>query len=302
MAFRSAHRGVFRLVVIASIVVAVALLVALRQQLANRDAAAVTAVGAAQVEAILGPSDFASMGGDPGSEFGVTAGQAIVFSAGGVLRVDNSIHSAWPRATKVEIAGTQPESFALDADGPMLGIAGGYFGVLNPDGQMTKSIPMPFDGMRLAPSIHPGAVYLFGGARDDYRLYRFIEDGTLQIVLESDEPIVSVADNQQSIFAATARQVMRIEAGSPRILFTAPSDGFDGPIRSVAVTEDGLVLFSTDARVYAMMGPNALSIVNDAGGSLRVRDGVLYVLDPNRKILFSLKPASVQLLSEAANE
>ncbi|MDE1940143.1 MAG: hypothetical protein KGI68_14065, partial [Alphaproteobacteria bacterium] len=71
-----------------------------------------------------------------------------------------------------------------------------------------------------------------------------------------------------------------------------------GPIRSLAVTADGVILFSTDAKVYALLGPNALSIVNNAGGTLRVRNGSLYVLDRQRKILFSLHPASAHLISE----
>jgi hypothetical protein len=102
------------------------------------------------------------------------------------------------------------------------------------------------------------------------------------------------------MIAATASTIMRIKAGTPEILFRAPSDEFAGPIRSVAVAEDGVIIFATDTKVYALLGPNALSIVNDAGGTLRVRDGVLYVLDPHRKVLFSLVPASAKLFSETA--
>jgi hypothetical protein len=63
----------------------------------------------------------------------------------------------------------------------------------------------------------------------------------------------------------------------------------------LAVTPDGLVLFSTDSKVYALLGPNALSIVNNAGGTLRQQGDVLYVLDPKRKLWFSLSPASMAL-------
>lgn len=76
-----------------------------------------------------------------------------------------------------------------------------------------------------------------------------------------------------------------------------PSD-FTSPIRSLAVTDDDVVVFSTNTKVYALVGPNAVSIVNDAGGTLRVRSGVLYVLDRRRRILFSMSPASAQLLSD----
>ncbi len=274
----------------------------LRRQLADRDQSVVATIAAGHFESILGPQDFAAWGGEPGPDFGVTSAQAVVFSAGGALRVDTNIHSLWTRTAIVKIDGLQPTSFALDAGGPMLGVAGGYLGLLDENGQFTKSIPLGFDGMRVAPSINQGVVYLFGGAGDAYRVYRLIEDGTMQTLLECGEQIVSVADNQTSVFVATANHVMRIQAGTPQVLFTSPSSGFDGPIRSIAATEDGLVLFSTDKKVYALMGPNALSIVTNAGGTLHVLDNVLYVLDPNRKILFSVAPASLQLLHEAANE
>jgi hypothetical protein len=43
----------------------------------------------------------------------------------------------------------------------------------------------------------------------------------------------------------------------------------------------------------------AVSIVNDAGGTLRLRAGRLYVLSPGRRMLFSLAPASRALLAQS---
>lgn len=282
-------------------IVAVAFIVALigafREALVDSDASAVAVIGTVQVDHILGPRDFDALGGAIGPDLGISDTPAVVLMAGGLLRAVDHLDSLQPQIREVDVAGHQPESFALDRNGAMLAVADGYFGVLNRDGRIVDGVPLPFSNMRLAPSSHMGAVYLFGGAQKDYRLYRFIDDGTLQILLETDEPIIAATDNGRSIYAATASTILHIKSGTPDVLFKAPAD-FAGHIRSLAITEDGVVLFSTDAKVYALLGPNALSIVNNAGGILRVSNGSLYVLDRQRKILFSLRPASAHLISE----
>ena len=297
MATRRSRRIAIVLAVIAAIVV-VALASGWSEVFADRDATAVAAIGGAHVEHVMEPRDFARFGSPIARDFGVTPSGAIAFQAGGRLRVIDKTRAS--RISEVVLAGLAPDSFSLDPRGTMLTVAGGYFGMLNESGQIVPAIPLPYRDARLAPSVHEGATYLFGGSPGHYRLYRFIDDGTFQVVLESEEPIVAAADNATTTFAATASAILRIEAHTPEVLFKTPADGFAGPIRSIAVTADGIVLFATDAKVYALLGANALSIVNNAGGSLRLRDGVLYVLDPARRLLFSVRPASAQLFSEDA--
>jgi hypothetical protein len=266
--------------------------------LAVRKATAVTAIGSAHIERILGPMELAALGSPIGRDIGVTRSGAIVFRAGATLRVVERAGASFPEVGEVAAA-VVPDSFALDPSGTMLTISGGYFGMLNEDGELVQGIPLPSPDLQLAPSVHEGATYLFGKTGDHHRLYRFIDDGTLQVLLESGQPIVAAADHETAMFAATGSAILRIKAGTSETLFTAPAD-FAGPIRSLAVTADGIVLFATDAKVYALLGANALSIVNDAGGSIRVRDGALYVLDPARQLLFSLRPASAQLFTEVS--
>lgn len=296
-ALRPWQRAALGFSAIVAVIFIVALIGVFRDAIADRDASAVAVIGTVEVDHILGPRDFDALGGAIGPDLGISGAPAVVLMAGGLLRAVDHLDSSRPRIREIDIAGHQPKSFALDQNGAMLAVADGYFGVLNQDGQIVDGVPLPFSNMRLAPSSHVGAVYLFGGAQKDYRLYRFIDDGTLQILLETDVPIIAAADNEQSIYAATASTILQIKAGTPDVLFKAPED-FAGPIRSLAVTADGVILFSTDAKVYALLGPNALSIVNNAGGTLRVRNGSLYVLDRQRKILFSLHPASAHLISE----
>lgn len=291
-----------RIVAAVAIVVGLAVVVAfgigLREALAVRNAAAVTAIGSARIEQMLGPRDFSALGGPIGRDLGVTHGGAVVFQTGTTLRVVDPARAPLPEVHAIALSAV-PDSFALDPSGTMLTVSGGYFGMLDENGDLVQGIPLPSPDVQVAPSVHEGATYLFGKTGDHHRLYRFIDDGTLQVLLESGQPIVAAADSETAMFAATSSAILRVKAGTPETLFTAPDD-FAGPIRSLAVTADGIVLFATDARVYALLGPDALSIVNDAGGSIRVRDGSLYVLDPTRQLLFRLRPASAQLFAEVS--
>ena len=300
MVLRTWQRAAVGIGIAAGLAFCVALAVGFCVALGDRDQTAVAVIGTAQVDQILAPRQFDKFGGVIGSDFGVTGTPAIALSVGGVLRVVDDLAAARPRTRDVNITGSQPSSLALDPDGTMLAIADGYLGVLNQNGEIVHGLPLPYADMRLAPSSLEGFTYLFGGVGDDFRLYRFVADGTLQIVLKSDEPIVAAADGPDGIYAATASTIMRVKAGRPEILFKAPDEDFAGPIRSIAIGDDGAVFFATDTKVYVLLGPNALSIVNDAGGAIRVRDGALYVLDPQSKILFRLKPASAQLISQVA--
>lgn len=283
------------LIIGASTVAAIALAFSLsyRQAEAGSHVAEVRVASAASVRHLLGPADFPA--GAIGDDFGVANSSAVAFAVGGRLRVAEDLDASTPHVAEIAVQGEQPRSFALDAGGALLAVTDAYFGLLDENGQVGKAVPLPYPGMRLAPAQRAGAIYLFGGADRDWRLYRFLADGGLQVVLRADKPIVAVADSGKEIYVATAGVVMRIRPGTPELLFAAPQ-GWQ--LRSLAVAEDGQVFFSTQDKVYALLGPNALSIVNDAGGSLRVRDGALYVLDPRRRLLFDLRPASRQLFKE----
>lgn len=292
------RRIVAGVAIVVGLAVVVAFGIGLSEALAVRNGAAVTAIGSARIEQMLGPRDFAALGGPIGRDLGVTHGGAVVFQTGAALRVVDPARAPLPEVHAIAVSAV-PDSFTLDPSGTMLTVSGGYFGMLDENGDLVQGIPLPSPDVQLAPSVHEGATYLFGKSGDHHRLYRFIDDGTLQVLLESGQPIVAAADSETAMFAATSSAILRIKAGTPETLFTAPDD-FAGPIRSLAVTADGIVLFATDARVYALLGPDALSIVNDAGGSIRVRDGSLYVLDPTRQLLFRLRPASAQLFAEVS--
>jgi len=73
-----------------------------------------------------------------------------------------------------------------------------------------------------------------------------------------------------------------------------------GPIDSICASPDGQQLFfSTPERVYTLGEGKALSIVNNSGGSIRLRAGRLYVNDRRRRLLYRLTPKSSQPLLAA---
>lgn len=261
--------------------------------------AQVAAIGTARVEALVWPADFDKAGGAIGPDFGVGPDGRAALAVGGRVFATRVSAPARPPLVPVQVQGDPPSSLAVDEAGDMLGVAGGFAGVMDEDGRFTQSLPLPYPTMRVAPSSEAGVVFLYGGAAGDDRLYGLIDDGRLQVLLQSSAPIVGAAGGRDAVYAATPTAVLRLKAGEPDILFRTPPD-FKGPIRSIAVGPDGLIFFSTATRVYALLGPNALSIVNDAGGSLRVRDRALYVLDPRRRLLLRVSPATAQLVSKEA--
>jgi hypothetical protein len=260
---------------------------------------AISAIGGANVTWLLRPGDLGANQADPEAGYGVTSNRVAVFKAGPQLWVVTSSPEGSPRLDPVAHLGDEvPSSLALDVTGTMLTVSGRYLGMLDADGRPLHSVPLPYDGARLQPSVHQGAVYLISGAAGDQRLYRFIEDGTLQVVLETNEPIVAAADSADAIYGMTPTKIVRVRAGPAQVVFQTPKRDWDGPLMSLAVTQDGVVLFSTATRVYALLGRNAVSIVNNAGGYLLTRDEALYVFDARRQILFALSPASADLFKD----
>lgn len=180
--------------------------------------------------------------------------------------------------------------FALDGQDNLITVAGGFLGRLTETGEALEAVPLPYDDARLAGSVHDGAVYLYGGRDGDWRLYRFWENGRFEVLLSSPQPLVGVADTGSAVYVATARAIHRLGGDGARPVFRAPAAPGWGPITSVAVTPDGQVLFATPHRVWIVAAGGAASLINDAGGQIRLRGGRVHVFDPERRLLFSFAP------------
>ena len=259
----------------------------------------VVAIGNARIDRLIGPAGFEALGTDIRDDFAISSRGDIVFSAGDELLVLHPSRGDDGRVEKVLVEGEQPSSFTLDQDDTMLGIVGGYFGALDAVGHFSQAIPLSLEQPRLAPSSLDGVVYLFGQSDSDYRLYRLMIDGTLNVLLASAVRVVAVADRGGVVFVATENEILRLAPDTPDVLFHVPDQDFGGPIRSLAISDDGVLFFSTDTMVHVLLAAGSISVVNDAGGMLRYRGGALFLLDPDRRLLLRLIPASKSLFTRS---
>jgi hypothetical protein len=260
----------------------------------QREAYAITRIRGLEIDHLLGPADI-NEAGNFGEDFDVTANSHVILRFADRLYQAGATEPVAPLAIK----GAIPHSIAIDSSDTLLAVAAGYFGVLNADGEVVQGVPLPYDDARLARSVESSAVYLFGGKERNYRLYRFLEQGRFQVLLESDVPIRAVTDTRSAIYLATDSYIARLDTPTPRLMFRAPNEAGWGRIVSLAASDDDLLFFSTEKRVYAWHRGVALSIINDSGGALRVRGDKLFVLDHKRQLLYAAHPASRALFPGA---
>jgi len=210
------------------------------------------------------------------------AGTIIVRGSDALVALDS--RGGFMEATTLESTTPPPDSFAVDRGPTMLVVKDRFFGLLQETGY-SQAIPLPADGMRLASSSNPGTVYLFGSVGDNsHRLYTFYEDGVLDVLLELPVPIVGVADNRHAIYVATAREIVRVKLHEVSLVLRL-SDSERSIVSIAAGADDRTIYFSSADRVTAFSGLVGIPIVTNAGGTLRMRDGKLYLLDSNRNFL-----------------
>ena len=244
------------------------------------------------VDYVLDPTDARWRASPFAADFDITSSSSVVLRNGNFLYeiAHNSGDTAF---SVVKVNGAPVDSLAIDNDDTLLTVAGGYFGMLDSNGDAVDAVPLPMEGMRLARSALDGVIYLYGGDNSDYRLYSFADNGAFRVLVQLDEPIVAVADNQKSIYIATGTRIFRLRNQHLAQLLKASEGEIGESIVSVAATpEDDLVLFSTPSRTYGLRKGVAVSIVNNSGGALRLRGDKLYVLDPRRGLLYTLTPAN----------
>ncbi|RUL72436.1 hypothetical protein [Dyella choica] len=255
-----------------------------------RQASTIDVLDTVQLSYVLLPGDARWSARAFGADFDVTPTSAMIFRHGDSLY---GVNEDGKFAT-LPVQGTVPASFAVDNQGTLLVQREGYLGRLTESGAIDDALPLPYEDMRLAHSSLDGMVYLFGGGDGDYRVYSFADDGSMRILLSVPQPIVGVADCVDAVYAATDRQIFRMGKDAIRLVLNLPENG--ETIVSVAASTDGkVVFFSTTAKVYALHGAGAVAIVGNSGGALRLRNDTLYVLDDERKLLYKVRPATMQL-------
>jgi hypothetical protein len=265
------------IVVVLAVVLGVVRLVAVWPR--DRDDA-VRVVTGATVDYILVPTDMTAFSSRPDSAFDVGDDNTVILTSGGSLV---GVQRSGEGVNAERLAENAPRSYAIDADGNLLGIDRGYFGEYE-NGQFSLAVPIPVDGLRMAGSHNAGAVYLFGGSGESSnRVYTFYRDGLLDVLSEVPAPVVGVADSAAAVYVATEREIYRVAPQAQNLAFRIADDA--PPIRSIAACDDRIVYFSTDARVYAVQGLAAIAVVPDMGGIVRCRNGSLYVWNRERGVL-----------------
>lgn len=290
MAARGGRRVKWLLAILGSaLLVAVVILGVTTWQI--RRSTAVTRLGALAITYYLPPDGLTALG-PVQPDFGV-AGSGDIFLQTGKGLVDVAPDGAM---SLVRAPGRPAiTSLAIGADDAMLTIAGDYLGNLNAQGVPVLGAPLPYPGARVAASARPGMVYLFCRVPWGWRAYRFFESGTFQKLYQFDVPVVSIADTKDALYIASARLVVKVSKSGGEMVFRLPDDQPKTAITSIAAGADGLLFVATAASIYAVAGHGALTIVNDSGGEIRWRNGALYVHDPQRRLLYAVKPATAAM-------
>jgi hypothetical protein len=246
-----------------------------------RDEAALSHLAGLRSEVLLDPETLRAL--PPlDADFDVASDGSVLFASGGRLyetMPDSGATVELPLPAKLQ-------SFAFDRGGALLTVSEGFLGRVDAEGRIVSGVPLPEGEARLSPSLHPGATYLIAAYREGSRLYRFLDDGSYQALLESDQPLIAAADDRDHVYAATGGMIVRLADPKPIVVFKVPDGAAWGPIRSLTAGEDGLLLFSTRDKIFALRDGVALSIVNDSGGALRMRDGRAYSLAPISSAMF----------------
>jgi hypothetical protein len=189
-------------------------------------------------------------------------------------------------ASENRVNGASLDSFTVDADGTVLTIAGGFLGRLDATDRPVEAVPMPFAGARLAPGVTPGTALLYGRDTKSSRLYRVYSDGRFEVLLETADTIVAVAESRVAVYVATSGALLRIGGSEAPSALTLD----ESPVLSIAVlADDAMAFVATRDSVLVWRGGAMRTLVKGSGGMLRTRDGALYVVDQPRGMAYVLR-------------
>jgi len=203
------------------------------------------------------------------------------------------------------------DQFTVDAGGVILVVRGDSLLQLTGAGTLTPVAPLPDPKMRVAPSREPGFVYLLSnldfdrgrrepdaGTRPTGSVFLLSDhDGGVRRVARLPSAPVALSEGADGYYLATEEgDLIQVLGARKRLVFSLPP-AFPGsggafelsPFESIAATDDSrLVFFSTRTTVYALLGGSAIPVTRNLGGTIRWRDGVLFVLDPEAGFLVGI--------------
>ncbi len=236
-----------------------------------------------QVEVLLDAQLASTRGlGDLGADFDVSPGKLVVVSDASHLYA-----IGWGG---VEPMGELPgvDSLAFTPDGLMLAIQGDQLEYVDADGALQPLASLPHTGMALATGPADG-VYLFDRAPTGdgvHALYQLMPGRQIAKLLETPQPIDCVAQAGQRLLFVSGGVVFDATPGEEMRMVARLAES---TITSVA-GDDERVYVSDGAAVFALADEGPVLVTGTAGGSLRLRDGALLVLDPAHRSLVRLAP------------
>jgi hypothetical protein len=200
------------------------------------------------------------------------------------------------------------DRFTVDAGGVILVVRGASLLQVTGAGALAPVAPLPDSAMRVAPSREPGFVYLLSNRdfdRHNKRDAAITRPGSVFLLSDHDGGVrrvarlasapVALSEGADGYYLATADgNLVQVLGARKRLVYSLPRALRGGavllsPIESIAATDDSrLVFFSTRTTVYALLGGSAVPVTRNLGGTVRWRDGVLFVLDPDAGFLVGI--------------
>lgn len=242
------------------------------------------------IKLILTAEQFRELGGYPREDFDVTDDSFVMIVDGKIVVLQRKGGSLVPVKLTKQPAGLQ--SLALDADGAVLTLTASGLGQFTTEGGggIAEVAGFPAGpGARLAPATRGRHVFLYGGTGEQGFGNKVVEigsDGNVTYVARTESPVTAICDGPEALYFATGDAIFAIHNDKLQLIIRLPEGS--PAIVSLAVQSDGGVYFATSDGVWLLRNKIAVEVLNGLGGTLRERNGVLYVLDPSRRVLVQL--------------
>lgn len=223
-----------------------------------------------------------------GQDFDVLDDGTIMVQVGDHLFALRRSSSGSVYFTQVATVG-ELRSFTGNTAGAVVATTADKIVSVAPGGNLTlANLPGDANYVRLARSATDGQVYLYGAPFDD-RVLSLTRGGDVINIVRTNADITGVAEAPSALYFSTAHEIYSYNGRFASLIIRVP-DYIS--ITSVAIDSgNDLLFFATADRVYAMRGLTAVSIATGIGGSIRLSNHVLFVLDTDRRELLRLADA-----------
>lgn len=178
-------------------------------------------------------------------------------------------------------------SFALTPQGSLLTIRGTQLCYFDDQEALAILYDLPSEGMNI--SSGKEVMYLYSGEKDQnkYPLYILAQGGKYLKLTESDYPISSVVEMNESVLFATGNRLYSIKPDTRVVQVLAETKNKE-TIESIAVdTVAATVYFATRNTVYAIKNNKVGAITNELGGRIGYLNGLI-IYNPENKLMMRI--------------